>query len=249
MKVLGYMPLHYGKDYLKYSLLSVYDAVDQILILYTKQPSHGSGTNLACPDKEEELLEIAHSIDKDEKIKWVKSNWAAENHHRNYAHDYAKRYGFDILVSIDFDEVWKTHILKDLIKEVYDRKANKCLVWMRHLWRSFNYICDDPMRQERIYYLGSDKKDLIYASQPENQVWHFGYARKPEDIEYKISIHGHSREWTMPKEKWLKDKFKAWPTAQDVHPTCVNTWHPKPFNKEELPEIMKEHPYYNLDVI
>lgn len=249
IKTLAYCPLLYGKDYLKQALLSVYEVVDEIVILYTPKPSHGSGTNLICPDTEQELIDIVADIDSEDKIKWIKGNWNAENEQRNYAHTYAKGKGFDILVAVDFDEVWKTEILKELIQLTYDRKASKCLIWMRHLWRSFNYICDDPMRQERLYYLGADKQDLIYAPQPTNQVWHFGYARKLLDIEYKISIHGHSAEWLRPKAAWLIDKYKPFPPTQNVHPVCENTWHPKPFDKSELPDIMKDHEWYNSEVI
>jgi hypothetical protein len=141
-------------------------------------------------------------------------------------------------------------MLKELIQLTYDRKANRCLIWMRHLWRSFNYICDDGMRQERIYYLGNDKGDLIYAPQPVNQVWHFGYARKPSDIAYKISIHGHSAEWVQSKESWLSNKYMPFPpTGEYVHPACKDVWYPKLFDKSELPEIMRDHQWYNAEVI
>lgn len=247
MKALGYIILHYGKDYLEYSIKSVYNQLDEILILYTDNPSHGSGTRLQCPDTEQELYDIAVKNDPDNKINWFNGHWKRENDHRNYAHDWAKSKGFDILVTVDFDEVWKENDLRDLIKETHDRKASKCLIWMKHLWRSFNYICEDQMRQERIYYLGNDKKDLIYASQKENQVWHFGYARKPVDVEYKISIHGHKAEFK--DSHWYYKKFLQYPFPNDVHPTCVETWTPKPFDKTQLPEIMRSHPYYDLEVI
>lgn len=249
MKTLAYIILHYGKDYLPYAIESIYPCVDEILILYTPNPSHGSSTNLTCPDSKQDLLVSLDGIDHQNKISWVEGNWNAENQHRNYAHDYARKSGFDMLLLLDFDEVWDTKLCKELIQLTYERKANKCLIWMRHLWRSFNYICDDGMRQERIYYLGSDKGDLIYAPQPVNQVWHFGYARKPIDIEYKISIHGHSGEWLQSKRGWFDSKYMPWPPVSNVHPACADTWTPMPFDKTRLPEIMKKHPYYNLEVI
>ena len=249
MKVLGYIALHYGKDYLKYAILSMYDSVDEILILYTSAPCHGSGTSLKCPDSKNELLSIVDEVDKNKKIRWAEGKWTYEGQQRDSAYNYANAHGFDILVTTDADEVWKPELLNELIRLTYERKASKCLVWMRHLWRSFNYICDDAMRQERINYLGNDKKELIYAPQAENQIWHFGYARSIKDIEYKISIHGHSGEWILPKQQWLEEKYIPFPPASDVHPVCQDTWEPRPFNKNELPNFMTMHPFYNSEVI
>jgi hypothetical protein len=248
-KVLAYVPLHYGKDYLQYAIASVYHVVDEILILYTPQPSHGHGTSMACPDEEEELEGEAYYNDFDAKIVWQTGTYSREGIHRDTAFDYAKANGFDVVVALDADEVWSTQYLQELIQEVYERRSEKCLIWMRHLWRSFNYICDDPMRQERICYVGPDKTGLIYADKPTNQVWHFGYAREFNQIEYKISIHGHSAEWILPKERWFNEKYKPFPPVQDVHPTCKDTWNPKPFDKNELPEVMRSHTWFNNERI
>lgn len=250
MKTAAYIALHYGKDYLEYSLKSIYNSVDQIFVLYTPNPSHGTGSSLQCPDTKTELFDILKKVDVDDKIEIYQGAWPRENDQRNYAHSIAKAKGVDILVLLDFDEVWKPGVLDELIKLTYDRKASKCLIWMRHLWRSFNYICDDPMRQERIYYLGDDKKDLIYAPQPENQVWHFGYAREVDQVGYKISCHGHTSEWLTSKEEWFERKYKQFPPdGTFVHPCCKDVWFPKPFDKKELPQIMKSHPYWNNEVI
>jgi len=250
MKTLAYLPLLYGKDYLAYSIMSYYDDVDQILICYSPKPSHGHPSNMTCPDSEQELIDICANIDHDNKIIWHKGDWQQENQQRNFAHDYARSRGFDLLFNADFDEIWRPGYLPELLKLTYERKASKCLIWMRHLWRSFNWICDDQMRQERIYYLGADKGDLIYAPQPENQVFHFGYARTLADVQYKISCHGHSSEWLQSKQDWFESKYKPFPPTGDAtHPACAGVWIPKPFDKTELPDFMKLHPYYNFDVI
>jgi glycosyltransferase involved in cell wall biosynthesis len=246
MRVAAYIALHYGSDYLDYAIRSVYESVDEIFVLYSASASHGHETLLPCTDSKEKLMDICNKYPK---VRWFDGNWKYENEQRNFGYKFARDTGFDILVILDADEVWETQYLKELIKETYERKAQKCLVWMRHLWRSFNWICDDAMRQERIYYLGSDYKDLIYADKPNNQIWHFGYARDLNSIEYKISCHGHSGEWLIAKQKWFKEKYCAFPPVNDVHPTCENTWNPKAFDKNELPKIMHEHPYFKLDKI
>lgn len=251
IKALGNICLHYGSDYLEYAIRSMYNCVDEILILYSPKPSHAADQGVPCPETEEQLYAIAQDNDPDGKIKWFQGNWKQENAQRNYAHEHAKLNGFNILVTTDADEVWwSDEVLNALIQLTYERKAKSCLVWMRHLWRSFNFICDDGMRQERLHYIGDDRQDLIYAEPNDhNQVWHFGYARKPSAIHYKIGIHGHSAEWLQPKEKWFANKFLPFPPAQETHPCCKGVWNPAAFDKAELPEMMREHPYYNLEVI
>ncbi len=58
MKVLGFMTIHYGLEYLKQSLLSVVNHVDEMVVAYSKYPSHGQHTKQECPDKEEDILAV-----------------------------------------------------------------------------------------------------------------------------------------------------------------------------------------------
>ena len=58
MKVLGFIPLHYGKEYLEVAIKAVDPCIDQLLILYTSKPSYGSRSAIVCPETEEELKEI-----------------------------------------------------------------------------------------------------------------------------------------------------------------------------------------------
>ena len=57
--IIAYYPIHYGSDYLGYSIKSIYDRVDQIHILYAKKPSHGHGTDLNNPDTFDKLKEAS----------------------------------------------------------------------------------------------------------------------------------------------------------------------------------------------
>jgi cellulose synthase/poly-beta-1,6-N-acetylglucosamine synthase-like glycosyltransferase len=247
MKVIAYYIIHYGKDYLSYSIRSIYESVDEIVIFYTDRPSHSSGTLLKCPDSEQDLMQAAVEYDPENKVKWLKGNWNAENEHRGAAYNYAKANNADVLLAVDADEVWKPEILKELIQYTYNNNVGQLLVWMRHLWRSFDYVCDDMMRQARVHNMYADFQNIKYADLRENCIWHFGYARSFKDVEYKISIHGHRGEWR--DSGWLENVYKVWPPTPDVHPTCANTWSPIPFNKELLPEFMRDHPYYNIEKI
>jgi len=53
MKVIAYYILHYGHEYINYSMRSIYNHVDEIIILYSEHPSHGTLTALQNPDSRE----------------------------------------------------------------------------------------------------------------------------------------------------------------------------------------------------
>ena len=245
IKVLAYCPLAYGKDYLYWAIKAVYPVVDEILLLYSDMSQQR--TKLICPDTEEEIKEQAYQYDPENKIKWTSKDWHVETQQWEEAKIYAIKNGFDVAVWFDFDEIWETEKLAELIKYVYDNPTEQLLCWMRHLWRSFDWICDDAMRQNRMYTLKNKKGSLLYAPLKTNCIWHFGYARKLVDIEYKESIHLHKDEW---RDNWYEEKFKGWkPGIIDTHPTCVGHWNPESVKKGLLPNIMKDHPYYNSKLI
>ena len=240
MKVSAYYPLHYGKEYLEASIKSIRDHVDEILILYTDRPSYGKLTPLKNPDTRDELRSIVE--DNAYKFKWVDIDHVNnEGSHRNLC----KHYLFsDVIMSVDADEVWED--ADQAIKAAYDSKAANVGVggdrWY-HFWRSFNEVNRDgfyPIRFLNKRY----SKDLEVIHK--GTVYHFGYAQSEALTKYKISCHGHaiSRSWIG--DKWLN--YKKGDTV--LHPDSKDVWiSTEPFDKTTLPEILKTHPYYNLDRI
>jgi len=83
-------------------------------------------------------------------------------------------------------------------------------------------------------------------------IYHFGYAQRPELVRYKMPIHGHRAEFRQPPDQWWEEKFVAWRpgnAVEDVHPVCAGIWTPRPFDKSELPQLMGEHPYWDVEII
>jgi len=62
MKVLGFISIMYGKEYLRESLLSIRDHVDKMVVAYTYNPSHGHSTTLKCPDSVDEIHAICTEV-------------------------------------------------------------------------------------------------------------------------------------------------------------------------------------------
>jgi len=251
-KIVSLTIVHYGADYISYALRSVAPFVDEIYVMLASQPSHGTPTNLVCPDSPEQMRETILNSGPSvlNKLRLVEGRWDNEGQHRDEIYNYTKH--GDLIVVVDADEVWDAKNLQSgiaLMQSMPEKKWYK--VRMTNFWRSFNWACTDPMMQDRIVRVGAPSEEIIYSpfsALPEYpDIWHFGYARKPKDIEYKIQIHGHFDEW---RGDWYQDKFLDWkPGIVDVHPTCVGFWTPQPFNKELLPEDLKSHPYYSLDRI
>lgn len=243
MKILAYFPLHYGAEYLDAAIRSVAPCVDQILILYTSKPSYGNASGVECPEKQEDLRDIAYNAS--DKIYWLDITGQVNNEseHRNAAREYAKNHGFDQVLAVDADEVWDTDVLQKTLKEAeslpYDRIAIRNWV---HFWKSFNWRCRDQFLPVRIYNVKVpfNKEEAVL----DGCIYHFGYAQNPDIVVYKwAGCHGHQSEL---RPGWLQDIFLNWtPGINKVHPVSLEIWDPEPFDKNTLPEILKQHPNFS----
>lgn len=247
MKIHSLTVLHYGKDYLSYALRSIYDSVDSCHIFYSPTPSHGHQTNTPPIETKEELRAAAYHYDPDGKVKWYDVDRVRyEGVHRDLALSTVQNAGADIVIVLDYDEIWPPGLAEKAVKNSNSRFT---LVNMIHFWRSFNWACYDenwPVRVIDLRYSSGDTTYLDYSDL--GRVFHFGYAIRDEVLSYKIQIHGHKNEF---RKDWYQTKWQNWtPDITDVHPTNEkNFWMPKPFDKGQLPGFMKSHPFYDLEKI
>jgi hypothetical protein len=242
--IIAYYPIHYGSDYLGYSIKSIYDRVDQIHILYAQNPSHGHGTNLKNPDTFDKLLEASSQFgDPQNKIVWHHGEWPYEGAQRDTINKIASKVNADMILAVDADEIWDENVLDQAITTAFQNNKKFNLIRMLTFWRCFNKVVTDEMCPNRII-LPKAEEGTNYLT---GRVHHFGYARTIENIEYKMSIHGHKNEW---RKEWI-DIYKNWPHSRntDLHPTCENMWTVEDFDKTTLPDFMHQHPYYDLEII
>lgn len=246
MKTLAYIVCHYGKEYLEYSIKSVIDSVDEILILYSSKPTFGHGTDIPNPDSYEELRSIA---DKFSKVKWMDVTVNGEGNHRNLALGYAGN-NFDIVLAVDADEVWNPDTVEPCINTAFDGKERRYTTnhqgWY-HFYRSFNEACRDGFEPIRLTNMNARNNDQGRVT--ESVIYHFGYANCEKLQEYKMAIHGHkgeiSNDWFT--KKWLNYRKGE---TEYLHPASNDIWkETEPFNKDLLPDFMKDHHYYNLEKI
>lgn len=246
MKVVSYTALHYGSDYLYHAIKSVIDHVDEHWIIYSDVGSHGSRTNLRCPDTRDELMAIAAKA-AGSKLGWVDGRWDRETDQRSMIHQLAP--DADVILVVDADEIWPTGLVHNVTDGIdYAFLAQRNRVTMRHYWRSFyRCILHDPASPVRI----------ICPKKPDSEMgltdlWgsinHFGYAQRPEIVRYKLETHGHRAEFRRDVD-WFTDIFLA-NRQRDCHPVGSEWWNPETVNPlDYMPSWMSEHPYFNLEVI
>jgi hypothetical protein len=244
MRVESYTVAHYGKDYLPWALSSVYDQVDKLHVVYTPHPSHGHATDARCPDSREEMFEAATSVGP--KVRWHETDlfWQ-EGQHRDYALSLCRG---DLALVVDCDEVWDAGVLEQALRMACDGDAHKWRVNFTTPWRSFGWVVRDPLQPDRIYdkRRGADAGHIGYVPPDLGPIWHFGYAVCDEVMAYKMLCHGHKGEW---RDGWFEEKWSPWPPVDDVHPTCEGFWNPEPMDRETLPDVMRSHPWWDVEPI
>jgi hypothetical protein len=245
-RVHSYSVIHYGKDYLPYALRSIVDHVEQAHVIYTPHPSHGHSTSAQCPETEEDIFKAA-DIGSAKVRRYELSGIRYEGPQRDYAVDLCKQAGADMILVVDCDEVWPSEVLSKALEYAWqENKARNWLINFTHLWRSFNYCCKDQGWPVRIIDL-RHSDGLAYIPKEFGEIYHFGYAVTSKIMEYKWAIHGHKYEL---RRDWFGTKWNAWPPPPDCHPTNdQGFWNPEPFDKEKLPPLMREHPFWDRERI
>lgn len=249
MRVAFYV-LHYGKEYLAWSVRSVQDAVDKIIIVYTPEPSFGFEKRIPNPDTEDELREQAHRF-ANKPITWISERFGSECQHREFALELARNEKAQTAVVVDADEIWDPATLKECIERVEtENRAGRWLATFANFFRSWKYQVQDQFTPIRIVDLRHPLSVDAYLPVQEHPVYHFGYAQSDAIMRYKWTVHGHQAEL---RDGWM-ERFLNWqPGDEDLHP-CVNNLWPKaipthPAVLAKLHELMGDHPYADMDVI
>ena len=222
---------------------SIRENVDHIIVLYSSTPTYGFSGQLPNPDSKEDIQKICDYFNA-ELIDITDQKVSRENVHRELAFKYAYNNKYDIVVAVDYDEVWEN------LDEAIDYATNGSVFqygirgdqWVT-LWKSFNEYVTDGFSPIRLFNLHKKKgtEELIYKG----KIYHFGYAISDDLMRYKLSTHGHKAEI---ENTWFKDKWIGYEkgVTKYLHPATDAYWiETNPFDKTELPEFMKTHPKYN----
>lgn len=245
MRVIGFMPIFYGKEYLKESLESIKDFCEKVVIAYTPYPSHGYSSRLICPDIKEDIFEIASKVLGDKMI-WDEGIYHNEGQHRNKIEQYQS--GYDLVLSIDADEVFETKELQNALEYAYNGKASRYgIKGYINFWRCFDFACTDGFRPIRIRNLNNNNQ--VQDLECPLTIYHFSTAQSEAIMRYKYSVFGHASEI---RENWLESIHYGWKRdneLKNLHCVAHNIWNAEPFDKTTLPESLKNHPNYNKEYI
>lgn len=240
MKTLAYIICHYGLPYFDACLAALSPQVDKIVVLYSRAPSQGNQTDMACPDSGDQLRAVAQRYPN---VQWVEGNWSNEGAHTGAAMAYVE--GYDWLVRLDTDEIIQPDTVSRWIQWAQGRPARTFSPKFLHFWRSFSRVCRDGHTPVRLTRVASGEGQ---ESIPEELgvVYHMGYAQPTRYIEYKLEVQGHKPEF---RPEWFRHKWLV-NAQEDVHIVCkYGFWNTEAFDKLGLPDVLKAHPYWAMEVI
>lgn len=243
-RILGFMHILYGVEYLRESLGSIKDHVEKMHVCYSRNPSHGHTTVETCPDSREDILAICQEVLGDKLIWTEHESFGHENIHRWERHKFAQDY--DIILSIDADEVFEN--IPEAINYGIERTERYFHInGYINFWKSFSFVCLDDFRPKRIEFL---KRPNHFENHfCPLRVYHFSYAQNRNLIRYKHTIYGHAKEI---RPLWLENVYDKWTLEiqfPDLHPIAKDLWTAVPFDKTTLPESLKKHKNYDRHLI
>lgn len=242
MKIVAYCALHYGKSYLAASIRSIIDSVNEYHVLYSENPSHGSSTNKPCPDKAEELYQIALDA-AGNKLRWHIGTWLQEGQQRNAIHDLVP--DADAIFIIDSDEIHPDGLVHDLLSQTRGWHRRYIRVPFVHFYRNFEHcIIHDPAYPVRLIYpqVIANNETATAQTRP---IAHLGYCQPAETIRYKLGIHGHKAELRCSADEYVDKIYLDENRWTDLHPVGSEWWNAEEVNPlNYLPHWMIAHPNY-----
>lgn len=266
------------EEFIEYSIKSVYDAVDHIIICLGLAP--WNAYNPAVREqfqKRDRTEEIVGALTRDDPKYIVRKGiWDSQVAQRQTALDVCWELGVDYYFLVDGDEVYRPdhlQVIRDEIEAHPDVGTFfiKCSV----PWRSFRYripywgVTWTPWR---IFKLTRARKILglpvpyrcavtgpnrINSSGPRYLVpphkaifYHLGYARSTERMRLKLAASSQCQRFAPD---WFERVWDRWPhdrTMKNLQPLDPDGLpEAVAYDPSDLPEVLRDHPYWDLDVI
>ncbi|MCM8811748.1 MAG: glycosyltransferase family 2 protein [Candidatus Omnitrophica bacterium] len=277
MKITAVFCVYNEKEYLEWAVRSILPAVERVIILLGTAPYNAynpDARNMSRPDGTETIVDRLAAADP--KITVVKGIWESEVEHRNAGLKLCLEDGTDYYWLVDGDEFYREDHVRNIRRGIEQHpEAGTFIIKCHIFWRSFRYRIpaqEMSWRPRRIFkmtrwrtilgirfphrlrFTGQNETNsigMVYEFPPEEAVfYHFSYARSSDAMKDKFKTFSHAHEI---KEDWVANVWEKWPTdrqMQNIHPVDPPKF-PRALLREpdDLPAILKEHPYYALDII
>lgn len=245
-KVLGYVPLMYGAEYLEACIRSMLPWVDKLIVVYVDRGSQGHSTSHQCPEARDQLYNIAQACNEG-KMEWHDcGTFQNESAHRRYIEQFAE--GYDLIFTLDADEICEPADMPAAIDTAFrSDKRHIGINGFINFWRSFDFVCLDGFRPFRFVNLRN--RDGQETEACKLRIYHFSTCQNIDIVRFKWNVSGHKNEL---KPGWIDHIYLKWmPENQfgDLHPVSYNLWNTVPFDKTTLPDVLKSHPNYNKAIV
>lgn len=279
MKIAAVFCIYNEEEYLEVAVRAILPGVEQVVIClglspYTAYRAEGSLEPFP-PDGTEKIVDrLAREFPG--KIQVIKENWPSQMEHRDAGLKRCLDLGMDYHFLVDGDEVYREDHLRHIRKTVAEHpEVGTFIIKCHTFWRSFHYRIPPEIltwRPRRLFKLTRHRRILgipfphrlrfigandlnsigtLYEFPPgEAAFYHFSYARSANRLREKLATFPHAREILGG---WIERIWCTWPhqrEMENIHPTD-----PPKFPKavqlplDDLPPVMKSHPYYALDII
>lgn len=278
MKIAAVYCIYNEEEYIEYSIKSIYDFVDKIVVCLSLAPYTTYNTQVNQMHWENDKTEgIIERLSRgDDKFKIIKGTWNEQIAHRNTAMKYCIEKGYNYHFLIDGDEVYKREHLDAIAGEIAAHpEVGSFVIKCTIFWRSFKYRIPAEMVAwcpRRIFKITTQRNILglkwpyrcrfigINATNSLGEVYqiptqkaifyHFSYAKSARAMREKLATFPHA---DIILDGWYENVWLKWPEnrqMRNIHPTNPEKFPTLKYTEpEDLPEVMKSHPYYNKEII
>ncbi|PIQ84207.1 MAG: hypothetical protein COV75_03375 [Candidatus Omnitrophica bacterium CG11_big_fil_rev_8_21_14_0_20_63_9] len=277
-KIAACYCIYNEEEFIEYSIRSIYEAVDRIVICLGMAPWSAYNSEArrkhAQRDRTEDIVDRLAASDPKFVVK--KGVWESEVAQRQTAMECCVNEGIDYYFLIDGDEVYRPDHLRVIREEVEAHPDVgtfhiKCTV----LWHSFRYripywgVKWTPWRLFKITrsrkllglsvpyrcrITGPNRTNSLgprYLIPPHKAIfYHLGYARATERMRLKFDTSEQQRHFV---NGWFEDVWMKWPQQRSMK--NLQPLDPEglpealPVDPSDLPELLRAHPYWNLEII
>ncbi len=259
-----------GELYLPWSMQSIYDTVDRIVIFLSTRPWNGpivpmDGTEAAIrafPDPDGKIEYVVRDFRRSDD---PADSYANELSEMNELLDHVRSTYPDIThyLYIDADEVYTPAGIASLraLMAGFPKAGQFHCPW-RCYWKSFRYWIDpmepgQPLVAFRIApdtrFTGIRQTNMdvrIVVAPGFLHLHHFSYALPTPLVEQKLRAWSHCAEVV---DGWLERVWLAWDAQRELerlHPVRPEHFaRAVPADEATLPPVMRTHPYFGRDIV
>jgi len=209
MKVAACICVYNETHLLKACLKQFPEWVDQILVLVSRYPWKGAGSN-----KQHETHDLLKSV-KDERVKWQIVNCKNEQDQRNLGIGILNEY--DWVITLDADEYFTSKGWEEIRENMEDwGSCNLLVAKMRTYWKTSDYRWDPgdthmptiAVRPKTTSFFDKRQVTEILQRQVRPDLYHFSWVRTDEEVYQKVQNYMHASDFDGMA--WYGNIWKAW---------------------------------------